>query len=122
MEEFWGFHLLLDCEAGDKKKVADYETIHSFIKALVPAINMVAYREPQIVHFAEHDPDKAGFSMVQLIETSSITGHFVDSTGDFYLDVFSCKDFDKNIVLNLVRKYFEPKNIYSDFVYRDAKK
>ena len=52
---------------------------------------MVACGEPKIEHFAANNPNAAGFSLVQLIETSSITGHFVDLNGDSYIDIFSCK-------------------------------
>ena len=45
-------------------------------------------------HRAAHVPQAAGYSLVQLIETSAITGHFCDASGDAYLDIFSCKDFD----------------------------
>ncbi len=50
---------------------------------------MGSYEEPVLEHFATHDLSKAGYSLVQLIETSPITGHFVDKNGDAYLDVFS---------------------------------
>jgi hypothetical protein len=32
--------------------------------------------------------------MYQLIETSNLSGHFVDDTKDIYFDVFSCKQYD----------------------------
>ena len=68
----------------------------------------MVYGQPMIEHFATHDEDKAGWSLVQLIETSSITGHFVDKNGDFYLDLFS-KEFDIDKTTNFVKDYLEPK-------------
>ena len=87
---------------------------------LVDGIEMKAYGKPIIEHFATHDSDKAGFSLVQLIETSSITGHFVDKNGDFYLDVFSCKEYDIQKVIKFVNNYFEPKSIKDTYLLRQS--
>jgi len=55
-----------------------------------------------------------------MIETSNITGHFCDKDGNFYIDVFSCKPFENDIVLNVVDKYFHPAKIRTHFISRDA--
>ena len=95
-------------------------TIFRVISNLVFDIDMVAYGEPVIEHFATHDPDKAGYSAVQLIETSSITAHFVDSTGEAYIDVFSCKPYDTDIVIELVKQYFKPERVRPNYLTRQA--
>ncbi len=117
--KYWGEHLILDCASGSTS-VKDQQQIYNFIKELVPAIGMKAFGEPLIEHFATHAKDKAGFSLVQLIETSSITGHFVDSSGDFYLDIFSCKQIDVKIAIIIVEKYFNPSSIKRHFLSRQA--
>ena len=52
---------------------------------------------------------------------SSISAHFSDNNRDVYLDVFSCKSFDENRVVQVVDKYFEPKIIYMLSLGREAK-
>jgi S-adenosylmethionine/arginine decarboxylase-like enzyme len=120
MNETWGYHLLLDCTAGNLEEIKSKENIYNFIKELVVAIDMVAFGEPWIERFATHDAEKAGFSLCQMIETSNITGHFCDKDGNFYIDVFSCKPFENDIVLNVVDKYFHPTKIRMHFISRDA--
>ena len=95
----------MNCKNG-KDGVRDKQTITNFVKELVPAIGMEAHGEPQIEHFGVGN--KAGYTLVQLITTSNICGHFCDESGDFYLDVFSCKEFQVVTVRNLVIKYFSP--------------
>lgn len=112
----WGWHLSLDCNDSDKEAIKDYDTIYNFSKQLVKDIDMVAYGEPQIVHFGEGD--KEGYTLIQLIETSNICCHFVNSSGDFYLDVFSCKEFDPAVVEDLVQEYFKPKTIIKRAIIR----
>lgn len=116
----WGYHLILNCAAG--KQVNDKEHMLAFIKELVPAIDMIAFGEPWIEHFATHDETKSGLSFCQMIETSNICGHFVDASGDCYIDVFSCKPFNPQTVVDLVNKYFAPETVHGGMLERDARK
>lgn len=120
MARYWGYHLILDCSGCDIKAITDPECHKQFLKDLVEKIDMVAYGDPIIEHFAKHDPEKAGYTIVQLIETSSITGHFVDATGEAYLDIFSCKEYDDAIVRELVDVFYAPTLIKSNFFTRQA--
>ena len=104
MGVYWGYHLILDCAACDTDKVKSRENLEEFVLELVNRIEMKAYGKPILEHFATHDPDAAGYSLVQLIETSSITGHFVDKNGDGYIDIFSCKPFSLEIAKEVVQK------------------
>ena len=117
---YWGYHLILDCQGCAIKRVTDGENIRQFVKTLVKAIDMKAYGEPVIQHFAAHNPEAAGYSLVQLIETSSITGHFVDLNGDCYLDIFSCKPFEIETAKEVILKFFSPKKIKITYLTRQA--
>ena len=85
-------------------------------------IDMVAFDEPRIINFGSGN--KAGYTLDQLIETSNIAGHFVPDNGDgrsdMYLDVFSCKPYDIQIVMDLVREYFKAERIRHNYVTRQA--
>ena len=104
----WGYHFSFDMAGCNRDKITDKDNIIKFVKELVEAIDMKAYGEPECVHFAEHDPGKAGFTLTQLIETSNICAHFVDATGEVYLDVFSCKEFDPEVAAEVAVRYFDP--------------
>ena len=114
----WGYHLLLDI-SGCNEETRDKNAITEFIKDLVKAIGMKAVGEPVVKDFAEGTP-LGGFSAMQFIETSSITAHFVNSSRTAYLDVFSCKDFDQNAAIELVKERFGAKSVKQRFLYRDA--
>lgn len=116
----WGKHLIIDMAAGDPTRVRSAEHIRRFVEALVPAIDMKAYGPPVLEHFAEHVPEAAGFSLVQLIETSAITAHFCDRSGDAYIDIFSCKDFDPAIAVEVVRQSFRPEHVNVIILARQA--
>ncbi|HFD86579.1 MAG TPA: S-adenosylmethionine decarboxylase [Gammaproteobacteria bacterium] len=113
----WGQHLILDL-GGCNDNICRKKDIRVFVKELVDEIDMVAYGEPIIVHFAEHSYEAAGYSLVQLIETSAIMGHFSDNNRDAYLDIFSCKSIDQDAAINVVRKHFAPDRIHAAFLER----
>ena len=117
---YWGYHLILDCQGCNRDKIADRENLRAFVKTLVDEIDMQAYGEPVLEHFATHDAEKAGYSLVQLIETSSITGHFVEKNGDAYIDIFSCKPFSIETAKGVVTKYFHPQKIKVHYLTRQA--
>jgi len=114
----WGFHIMLDLAKCKPSSIRCAKHIEAFTKHLVKDIDMVAYGEPQIVKFGTGD--KAGFTLVQLIETSNITAHFCDESNNAYIDVFSCKPYDIKTVENVVHKYFEPETIKKTYVERNA--
>ena len=115
----WGIHLMVNCKSCDIKRIDDKENILSFVKNLVKNIKMKAVGDPIISYAAVGDKEKEGYSVLQLIETSSITGHFVHSNGNAYIDVFSCKEYDKKQVLKEIYKYFRPKAMQLFLIYRD---
>lgn len=115
----WGHHLILDA-AGCNENRRDRAAIASFSDALVSAVGMVAFGAPIIEHFGHDDPETSGFTLVQLIETSNITAHFCDNTGEIYLDLFSCKDFDSETAVAVFRRHFAPQRLSVDKFDRKA--
>jgi S-adenosylmethionine/arginine decarboxylase-like enzyme len=79
---------------------------------------MVPFGSPQIQHFGSGN--KAGYTLVQLIETSNITAHFVEETNDMYLDVFSCKPFKAEVVSETAREFFGYTHANMQFLTRQA--
>ena len=117
---FWGYHLILDCHACDVPSIQSRDNVYNFIKNLVRDIDMEPIGEPYIKYTAAEFSDKAGFTAVQIIVTSSIVAHFIDSTGDLYLDVFSCKEFDNDTVIKSIQDTFAPKRIRTNYLTRQA--
>jgi S-adenosylmethionine/arginine decarboxylase-like enzyme len=100
----WGYHLVLDVAGCNPEAIRDPHQIAGFASRLVTAIDMVSYGEPIVKHFGTGD--KAGYTLVQLIETSNICAHFVEENDSACIDVFSCKNFDDNVVVDLVTACF----------------
>lgn len=86
----WGIASSFDIYDCDPETIRSAERIQEFVVELCDLIEMRRFGETTIVNFGE-DERVAGYSMVQLIETSLISGHFANLTNAVYLDVFSCK-------------------------------
>lgn len=114
----WGYHLLLDC-GGLNSNITSSEEIKKFIVDLVNRINMQAVGDPVIEHLLPNT-DNSGYSVFQMIQTSNITAHFTDKQFTGYIDVFSCKEFDPEIVIEVVKQYFNPDKINTRFLTRQA--
>jgi len=79
---------------------------------------MTKYGEPQVFRFGEGE--RLGYTLIQPIATSCITAHFSEEHNDFYLDVFSCKAFDKKVVDDTIMEFFRPKKIDHEHISRNA--
>ena len=100
----WGMSTSVDLYNCDPSAIRSRETITRWVVELCNLIGMRRYGECQIVHFGEGRV--AGFSMLQLIETSLISGHFANDTNAAYLDIFSCKEYDPELVEAFSRDFF----------------
>jgi S-adenosylmethionine decarboxylase len=114
----WGYALSLDVARCCKKAINDPVIIKAFTQQLVRDINMIAYGPTHVIRFGSGN--KEGYSMFQLIETSNISAHFCNETGDAYFDIFSCKPYNKDIVRHLVVKYFKGDHMKEHYVERQA--
>lgn len=119
-KRIWGLELIINCSSANLNKIKDEQHIRRFIKVLVKEIDMVAWGEPLIQHFQTPEPEKTGWSFCQMITTSAITGHFVDDTGDIYMNLFSCKTFKKEDVIRIVQEFFEPSKIKVELIERSV--
>ena len=117
-DQFWGYHAMFDAKACKIESVTNADTIRDFLKELVIVIDMIAYGEPQVIHFGEDD--KRGFTGLQYVTTSNLIGHWNDTSGDVYFDIFSCKPYDVKSAEDLFRKYFEPQRLRVNYITRQA--
>jgi S-adenosylmethionine/arginine decarboxylase-like enzyme len=109
VRQVWGIASSIDIYDCDPLKIRDAEIIRCFVVELCDLIEMKRFGETQVVHFGE-DERVAGYSMVQLIETSLISAHFANLTNTVYLDVFSCKPYDPEIVKAFAQSFFGGAN------------
>ena len=117
-ESQWGLHIAIDLGECDHEKISDGEYIKQFAIDLADHIHMKRYGEPIVVFFGA-EPKVQGYSLVQLIETSQISGHFAEDTDRAFIDVFSCKQFKPKETAEYCQKYFGAKKMEYSIAFRD---
>ncbi|MDR1954551.1 MAG: S-adenosylmethionine decarboxylase [Candidatus Methanoplasma sp.] len=118
-EKRWGLAVCIDLGECDLQKISSKEHIAKFAVDLADFINMKRYGEPMVVFFGD-EPKVQGYSLVQLIETSQISGHFAEDTKRAFVDVFSCKEFPPKKTAEYVRDYFGAKKMEYAVCFRDV--
>ena len=114
----WGQHLILDLKGCDPEYLKSKANIMEWCASLVNAIDMKAYGAPLVEHFATHSHDAAGYTLIQLIETSNIAAHFAENVGEAYIDIFSCKPFVEKTAIDITKNYFFPQIIEKKSIRR----
>ena len=116
--KYFGYHLILDCKKCNKAKIKNETHIRNFIDELLLLTKMKKWGDLIVQNLQTGPKHLIGFSVVQLIHTSSIVCHFCNNSGDVYIDFFSCKNYNIDTVIMCVNKYFCPKKIKSQFLER----
>jgi len=78
-----------------------------YAKEICLLIEMKPYGEPQTPYFGNDFTE--GYTLVQLIETSSIVGHFAGDSA--YINIFSCKPYDEIEAAEFTKDFFGAKRI-----------
>jgi len=119
----YGFELILDLHGCD---VATFnrESLDAYFAKLCKAIKMkkceryfwddVGLPEEE----KQTSPHTKGSSAVQFILTSSIVIHTLDLLEAVYINIFSCKEYDKELALKITKEWFRAKEARTHFIER----
>lgn len=119
--KIYGYELILDLYDCNPKIIRSRKDIQNYIDLLCRTIKMKKYGRALIPHFGEKRPYTKGYSLVQLIETSSITGHFSELWNSAHINIFSCKKYDPKKATALSKEFFQAKRISRRFILRKVK-
>lgn len=120
----YGFELILDLHGCDVDKF-DRESITKYMVAVCEAIDM----EREDLHFwdyegfppeelAQQPPHLLGTSAVQFIKTSNIVIHTLDLLRAVYVNIFSCKPYDRKIAEKITKEWFAATECRAHFIER----
>lgn len=116
---YFGQELVLNLYECDLAKISSEDSIRTFVTTLCDdVLTMKRYGEALIPHFGHDDPITSGYSLVQLIETSSITGHFSEATRTAYLNIFSCAWYDSDKAAAYCQDFFGAKRVEATLLKR----
>lgn len=118
-QNYFGQELILNLYGCDLEKISSGKTIKKFVITLCDdVIKMKRYGDAFIPHFGHDNPITSGYSLVQLIETSSVTAHFSEYKKSVYLNIFSCAWFDARKTKEFCKKFFNAKKVKATLIKR----
>jgi S-adenosylmethionine decarboxylase len=103
----FGPHLMMDCRGVSFEKCSDLQYIWNFLNDLPDKIGMTKITQPYVFPYSGLVPEDEGITGVTIIAESHITFHSFTQKDYFFFDLFSCKDFDTDTVVQEVIRAFE---------------
>lgn len=104
MESPWGQLTSIDLYDCNPSLLGDREKLAEFPSRLCAEIGMRPYGEPAVEEFGRGE--LRGLSLMQFIETSTITVHLDEAGGRAFVDIFSCERFDGGAARDFSKEYF----------------
>ncbi len=102
----WGVLTSFDIYESNPEIIRDPGHIEQFIRNLCDLIGITRTEDCKITCFRENEHVE-GFNMAGCIDTSLISGYFVNTSCTLYLDVFSCKFYDPREVAEFAISFFK---------------
>lgn len=90
-ENCWGLSTSIDAKNCNPELIRTGEAIQEYVIKLCSMLEVKRFQETKIVNFGEEER-VAGYSMIQLIETSLVSGHFANATNAAYT-IYSAANF-----------------------------
>ena len=114
-----GKHLILDLKCCENmEKLLDTSFIESFLLELVRISEMKAITKPKVLYYEHEKKEESGVTGFVIISDSHISIHTYPAKKALYLDLFSCKQFDADKIVNYVKETFEPKEVKKRLIER----
>ncbi|MFA6281382.1 MAG: S-adenosylmethionine decarboxylase [Candidatus Omnitrophota bacterium] len=114
----FGFELVLDLSECDIEVMSSKKKLTEYVNKLCKLIDMKKYGKVHLPYFGLEKPHTKGYSMLQFIETSSITGHFSEYWRKCYINIFSCKPYDYKLAAEFTKKFFGAKRTKTHLLVR----
>ncbi|MBI4620462.1 MAG: adenosylmethionine decarboxylase [Desulfobacterales bacterium] len=104
--DYFGQHLILDGYGGNSKKMENIELIYNFLDTYPEKMEMTKIMPPYVFKYLGKKPEDWGLSGVVLIAESHISIHTFPLKQYLSLDIFSCKTFDSDNAIHLIKDMF----------------
>ena len=119
----YGFELIIDLHGCDVSTF-NRESLDGYFEKLCRAIDMQKCERYwwDDVGVSEEDkqtsPHTKGTSAVQFILTSTIVIHTLDLLNAAYINIFSCREYDKEVSERITKEWFGAKECRTHFIER----
>jgi len=118
----YGKHLLIEVITKNPKDLTNKKLIKKVFEEIAQAVNINAVLPPVIYQFPKKQGVTkniaGGLTAFYIIAESHLAIHTWPENSYFAFDLFSCKDFDEKIVIQILKKNFSIKKLFSQVLER----
>jgi S-adenosylmethionine decarboxylase len=104
-------HVIIDGYGGDPDKLADENVVRVILDQVPEMMGMTKITQPSVLRYTGSKPEDWGVSGFVMIAESHISMHTFPERKLVWADVFSCKDFDAQPVIDEIKKRFSLRDI-----------
>ncbi len=116
--KIYGYELVINLSGCRREVLTSKKELQSYVNQLCQLIEMKKFGKTILKYFGENKDFTKGFSLVQLIETSSIVGHFSDNWQTAYINIFSCQKYNHKKARSFTKQFFGAKQASSRLLVR----
>jgi len=99
-------HVIVDGYGGDPDQLADENVVRVILDQVPGMMGMTKITQPMVLRYTGSKPEDWGVSGYVMIAESHIAMHTFPERRLVWADVFSCKDFDPQPVLDELKRSF----------------
>lgn len=114
----WSLDLMLNFH-NCKKLQLDESFIKKFGQTLGEKIDPKGEIVGVVSEFGKHDENMNGFRLVHETQNSLITGHFLSSNKNSFINIHSCRGYRPSEAMDLAIKELEPEDYSCQKVFRE---
>jgi S-adenosylmethionine decarboxylase len=108
-----GKHLLYEARVKNPEILKNGNTTIEMFQRIIDALKMKAVSEVEVCYFPG-----GGFTAFCVISESHLSIHTWPENNYFAFDIFSCRDFNENIALEILKEYMVPESEMIDVFVR----
>lgn len=112
-------HVIIDGYGGDPDKLADENVVRVILDQVPEMMGMTKITQPYVLRYTGSKPEDWGVSGFVMIAESHISMHTFPERRLVWADVFSCKDFDAQPVLDEIKKRFALRTMETQSIPRN---
>lgn len=118
MSKPFGPHLTIDLIGCPTNLLSDYNLHFEFLKKMPDLIGMTPITQPYVFPYSGLVPEDKGITGIVIIAESHLTIHSFEEKNYSFIDIFSCKDFDVELAIDIITDMFKPESFDVNIVER----
>lgn len=108
MAKIFGPHVTLDFSNCNKEILENYKLMFDILSDLPDKIGMTKITQPYVFPYSGLVPEDKGITGMVIIAESHLSIHTFPEKGWVFIDIFSCKPFDTDYVVQYLISKFVP--------------